>query len=595
MVVKITKIPMPHEEQATPEQELDNLHYPEAITQVDLAVDSVVGEQTRHPNLLMTVDSYLELEDEARQTQRALALDFDIWTSNLSDEELQAQAKSHIDVLNQSRPEDPIDIVSASRVFLSHLIRPKWHEYFPTDDSPEATERWHGFVRQFPEHMQENLEELQEIDTELRQIASDNELMKEVNEARVGKIEIMRAASDYIGADRMIDKLAKKSIAIRSQAALSNRALTKREIRRLDVISEHMVQASEQRRLVVSSREVISEILSRRAIKDAQDLRRGLLLTEDMQDKIDYILPSLMAGRPVLLVGETGGAKTALAEFVAKEYIIGNRLDSESVEPEFISGHAEVNSYQLVGKMSIKDGDTQFDPGPMIRAMEQGKPLILDEINAMPADFLKRLNKVMQLRPGDSYIPQEDSGREVKIKSGFCIIATANEKSDRYKGVNDLSVEFQNRFGANVVRVGYPDANVPDGQPPKDNLRLALAFLSDRSGEIDPSIDMQQVGSFVRAAHVTQKLFTKSDIPDYVDSDTVRDGLKEAVIAPRTMIDILSKIKEGHDFNEILSNFAAGFKNASDRKAITIILEEHGFDLESRDTESSDSNTTWLS
>lgn len=597
----------------------ESQHYPEVIAR-RAHQSELVAEGTE--NFLASPEGYLELEHEARELQQALALDFDIWASDLPEDKLKEMAEPHLEAMNAQRPGEPVTLEGMNRVFLQHLIRPKWHEHLPTDTSETETETWHSFLGQWPDHLQANLEELAAVDVELRSLATDETLMQEVQGMRTERIEVMRAASDYLGAGRMLDKLAAQAVAIRAQAAISNRPLTKRERTRIEMIGQHQASARERQNSALTSEEVVKEVAKRQALKDARDLRKGLLLTEQMQDSIDYVLPSLMAGKPVLLVGETGGAKTALAEFISKEYM--------GEEPELISGHAEVNSYQLVGKMSLateggelssdaintvmdqlvaaggEDFDeltpesrtqlritamwllankatvSEFMPGPMLRAMEEGKPIILDEINAMPADFLKRLNKVLQLRPGDTYTPQEDSGRSVKIKPGFCIIATANEKSKRYKGVDDLSVELLNRFGANVVRIGYPDATVPDGQPPKDNLRLALAFLRDRNGELDPDIDLTEIGKFVRAAHVTQKLFTGSDVPDYVDPDTVRDGLKDAVIAPRTMIDILSKVKEGHEMPAILAHFVSGFKNQSDQKALKIILEHNGFDLGSR-------------
>lgn len=574
---------MPFEDQPTITEPVKPVHYPEVI-----ALDGLeaAAEHADKKNLLATPESYLELEHEASEIQQALALDFDIWASDLSDDELRKRAEPSLAALNENRPGDPVVPETTNRRFLQHLIRPKWHEHFPKDESQAETDKWHGFVSQWPEHLQANLEELAEVDKDLRGLAGDKELMQGVAEIRSERVEVMRAASDYLGAGRTLDKLSAQSVAIHTQAALSNRSLTKRERAKIAAIGEHQAEARERQNKAISSEAVSEEITKRRALQDARDLRRGLLLTEQMKDTIDYILPSLLAGKPVLLVGETGGAKTAIAEFVAREYVLAGKAKpgEAPLEPEIISGHAEVNSYQLVGKMSIKDGDTQFDPGPMLRAMEEGKPLILDEINAMPPDFLKRLNKVMQLRPGDTYVPQEDSGRSVRISPGFCIIGTANEKSKRYKGVDDLSVEFQNRFGANVVRIGYPDDQVPDGQPPKDNLRLAMAFLRDRSGELDPQVEanLPDIFRLVRAAHVTQKLFTGSEVPDYVDPDTVRDGLKEAVIAPRTLIDILQKVKEGHELPVILSHFVAGFKNKSDQRALQTILEHHNLMPDSR-------------
>lgn len=590
-------------------------HYPEVISrQIEVQAPDQPEVVT---DLTHTPEDYLELEQESREMQQALALEFDLWASELPDQQVREQAAPFVAQMNEQRPNDPVDIQTASRQFLQHMIRPKWDELFPKDDSPEEQQKWQEFVDQWPPHMQSNLEELLVVDAELREQTRDLDIMRGVTEIRAERLEVMRAASGYVGAERTLQKLSGQAAMVRSCAALTNRGLTRADRKQLEHIGEQQAAAEARKNSIVTSPEIVTEIQRRREIKDSRDLQKGILLTEQMQDTIDYVLPSLAAGRPVLLVGETGGAKTALAEFISTEYF--------DKVPEIISGNTDVNSYQLMGKMRLRPADSwtdedlkeamdqiikedQYDhvtpevqarvrtkaiervlarsgsvsdfiPGPVIRAMEEGKPLILDEVNAIQPEFIKRLNKIMQLRPGQTYIPQEDSGRSVVVKPGFCIIATANEKSKRYKGVDDLSVELLNRFGANIVRVPYPDGKVPDGQPPKDNLRLALAFLRDRSGVIDPDIDLAEVALFVKAAHVTQKLFTGSEVPSYINTTTVRDGLKDAVIAPRTMVDILAKVKEGHSLNDTLSHFVSGLKNESDRQAIKEILEQHNFEI----------------
>lgn len=604
---------MSHEDQSKPPEPQ---HYPEAISRSSIDEATETHEPSAE-QLFQTPEGYLELEQESRELQQALALDFSIWTAKISDGKLRERAQPHVDALNSQRgQEDQVDITKVTRPFLQQLMRPKWHEHFPVDDSEEEQSKWRTFSEQWPEHIQENLEELLVVDGELRQQAANPVLMKEVNGIREEQLEVMRTASAFLGADRTLKILTKREAGLRAQAALSNRGLTRRERTNLEAIEDHRMEARERQAATITSSEVVDEVAKRRAIKDVRDLHKGLLLTDQMEGYIDYVLPSLVSGNPVLLIGDTGGAKTAFAKFISREYL--------GKEPEFISGNSEVNGYQLAGKSKLRPADkynddelddmmkqigketdtilgpqnqelirkqaidrlkartgtvSDFDFAPMTRAMEQGVPLIIDEINAIPADFLKRLNEVALLRPGQPYTPQEDSGKSIMIQPGFCIIATANEKSKRYKGVEDLSVELANRFGANRLRIEYPDALVPDGRVPKDNLRLALAFLRDRSGNIDPSIDLQKVGSFVRAAHVTQKLFTGSDIPTDLDPAVVARGVKDAVIAPRNITDILAKIKEGKGFDEVLINFVNGFKDPTDRKALTMILEKNSFNL----------------
>lgn len=289
----------------------------------------------------------------------------------------------------------------------------------------------------------------------------------------------------------------------------------------------------------------------------------------------------MVAGKPVLLVGETGGAKTALAEFLAKQYFGG---------AEFVSAYGDVNSYQLMGKQELRANDgateSEFMPGPVVRAMEQGVPLILDEINAMPLELLKRLNKIVQLKPGDVFTVQEDSGRQVTVQPGFCIIATANEKSKRYKGVDDLSVEFQNRFGSNIYRVQYPDAGNSYGDPAVENDRLAFAAIAMPDGTFPDWVNEGDFDNFVRAAFVTQQLFSGNHGEGFrgfiTDTSKITDnmpGLEETVLAPRTMVDILQKVADSYgdiSFQMACQRFIEGIKNVNDRQVMTLVLSAHG-------------------
>lgn len=542
-------------------------------------------------DLERTPEGYLELEWQYEDTERALALDFDHYSATtMSRAGLEAAAMPFVAAVNEQRanlehPASPLDVTQLNDRFLRHMIRPTWQNHLP-DDTPNGETQWEAFKAQYPEHLQINLDELRLLDGKMRVLSNDEELRAEVQRIHAERINVMRAASSFMAADRKVEALSRRVSEVYRAAATSNRSLTAAEQRHLDRLQVQQAEVRANRGVKITTPEMRQEVgkeLRRRIdIQRRRDFERGLVLTDQMKHTIDEVLPSLSAGKPALFVGETGGAKTALAEYISHQYF--------GVEPEFISGYGDVNSYQVMGKMSLanESGATvsEFVPGPMIRAMESGRPLVLDEVNAMPAEFLKRLNKIMQLRPGDTFVVQEDSGREVTIKPGFVIIATANEKSRRYKGVDDLSVEFQNRFGANVVRIHYPDHDVVFGQAPTENAIIARAALTDRSGNMAPGISPDELERFVRACHVTQQVFTGNfgeGFKDYVSSERIADnkpGLDETVLAPRTMVAILDKVRDSYGkttLDEALRGFVTGVKSDNDRKQLYTILQGYGF------------------
>lgn len=536
-------------------------------------------------------EGYMEIEWQYRDVQRALALDFDHFTATtLTRPQLEAQTAEHIESINTQRAQvegaTPLDITTLSPRFLSHLIRPDWEGHVPTDNSEESQTKWEQFKAKFPEHIQINLDELRELDGKMRVLSGDEDLRREVQEIHEGRLDVMRVASAFMGADRKIEAISRKLALTYRNAGASNRSLTAGEQRHIERLQLQQAHIREGRGHAITSPSMLGrlreELRRRTDIERRRDFERGLVMTDQMKVIIDELLPSLAQGRPALLVGETGGAKTALAEYISKQYF--------GVEPEFISGYGDVNSYQVMGKMNLKSEDgatvSDFIPGPVVRAMEAGKPLILDEINAMPPEFLKRLNKIVQLRPGDTFVVQEDSGREVTIKPGFVIIATANEKSKRYKGIEDLSVEFQNRFGANVVRVNYPDHDVVYGQNPIENAIIAKAALSDRSGNMLGGISTDELERFVRACHITQQVFSGNHgvgFTDFITPERLVDkkpGLDEAVLAPRTMVSLLEKVRDSYGqvtLDQLLRRFVDGIKSENDRQQMNTILRGQQF------------------
>lgn len=349
--------------------------------------------------------------------------------------------------------------------------------------------------------------------------------------------------------------------------------------------SEHCAQARAQylgEHLVdTATRDAVLAVLSRLRIREARDqLQRGLLLTQQMRDIIAESVPALAKGEPLLLLGETGGAKTALAEHLSRAEL--------GREPEFISGYGDISSTQLVGSHELRpqDGATVsiFVPGPLLRAMTEGRPLILDEINAMPPEFLKRLNRVLQLRPGDHFAVQENGGAQVVIQPGFAILATANEQTPhRYRGIDRMSAELVNRFGANSYRVHYPDTGRSYTDVPAENLLLAAAAIADTSGHVPLASDLLE--RVCRAAFISQQVFSGlhgGEFRKFVSTEREidgRPGLEESVLAPRTLVSIVQKVTGSGgqiSLDRALRRFVEGVMHAEDREVLTLILKSQG-------------------
>ena len=153
---------------------------------------------------------------------------------------------------------------------------------------------------------------------------------------------------------------------------------------------------------------------------------------------------------PVFITGLSGNGKTmgvtqACAEL--KKELIRVNITIETDEDDLLGGYR------------LKDGQTVWQNGPVIEAMERGAVLLLDEIDLAS-------NKIMCLQPilEGSGVFVKKINKFVKPKDGFNVIATANTKGQgsedgKFIGTNVLNEAFLERFPVTFEQT-YPQAKV---------------------------------------------------------------------------------------------------------------------------------------
>ena len=140
---------------------------------------------------------------------------------------------------------------------------------------------------------------------------------------------------------------------------------------------------------------------------------------------------------PMFITGLSGNGKTLAvtqACAVAKREMIRVNITIETDEDDLLGGYR------------LKDGQTVWQNGPVIEAMERGAVLLLDEIDLAS-------NKIMCLQPilEGSGIYVKKINKFVKPKLGFNVVATANTKGQgsddgKFIGTNVLNEAFLERF-----------------------------------------------------------------------------------------------------------------------------------------------------
>ena len=153
---------------------------------------------------------------------------------------------------------------------------------------------------------------------------------------------------------------------------------------------------------------------------------------------------------PIFITGLSGNGKTmsvTQACAMLKKELIRVNITIETDEDDLLGGYR------------LKDGQTVWQNGPVIEAMERGATLLLDEIDLAS-------NKIMCLQPilEGSGIFVKKINKFVKPQSGFNVIATANTKGQgsedgKFIGTNVLNEAFLERFPVTFEQ-SYPQSKV---------------------------------------------------------------------------------------------------------------------------------------
>lgn len=246
-----------------------------------------------------------------------------------------------------------------------------------------------------------------------------------------------------------------------------------------------------------------------------------------------------------LLGEETEKARGAIEKFV-----------NEQIE-KYGSEYKDSKEYKEDIEM-FKEGAKEMMKNPVetipyvvgvYKAMMEGRPLIIDEVNAIPHHILIILNDLLTAKPGRVLKPMIDNMAPFEVKEGFKVIFTANWRpgeelgDDRYVGRKIMDTAFMNRMA--LISYDYlPNNNNRDSlrdegkdreQIRKDRsenelFQMMVSSLMDKNLQVKvPTLESSEsnylehkIFDLSRASRLFQDIFSGKDI----DSATFKDNLR---------------------------------------------------------------------
>jgi MoxR-like ATPase/Mg-chelatase subunit ChlD len=178
--------------------------------------------------------------------------------------------------------------------------------------------------------------------------------------------------------------------------------------------------------------------------------------------ELRLLMAALARGKAVLLLGLPGVSKTTIVRALARHLGGGPDAFVDATGDEQLTAHALVGTFDP--PMVLKDGyrPEHFVAGPLVRAMQAGGILYVEELNRAPSGALNALLTALS----DGYVEVPRLGR-VEARPGFTVVGAANPLDD--VGTARLSRGLADRFL--VLELDY--------QPQEEELEIVRRRAGD--------------------------------------------------------------------------------------------------------------------
>ena len=260
---------------------------------------------------------------------------------------------------------------------------------------------------------------------------------------------------------------------------------------------------------------------------------------------------SIIASRqfyPIFITGLSGNGKT---------FGVTQACAEKNRELIRVNITIETDEDDLLGGYRLRDGQTVWQNGPVIEAMERGAVLLLDEIDLAS-------NKIMCLQPileGNGVFVKKIN-KFVKPALGFTVVATANTKGKgsedgQFIGTNVLNEAFLERFPITFEQK-YPSVKI--------ETKIISKML-----ETENAKDDEYATNLVNWADIIRKTYSEGGVDEIISTRRLvhiakaysifRNKLKAVEVCTnrfdddtkQSFIDLYTKIDSGVNPEELMS------------------------------------------
>lgn len=220
---------------------------------------------------------------------------------------------------------------------------------------------------------------------------------------------------------------------------------------------------------------------------------------------------------PLFITGLSGNGKTMMVE---------QSCANLSRELYRVNITIETDEDDLLGGFRLVNGETIWFDGPVVKAMQRGGVLLLDEID-LASNKIMCIQSVLEGKG----VFLKKVNRWVKPAEGFTIFATANTKGQgdelgKFYGTGFLNEAFLERFPITVVQ-SYPSKSIEN--------KILRKFWKNQIGVLDEEAEL-----------ITENLVEWATIT----RDSFESGAINDLITTRRLISILQTYKIFGDVEE---------------------------------------------